>query len=98
MDSYYYALHVMTTISPDPMLPSTTEQHRVEIEWPTPIEYASDLQQIEAHVSDHFYSGWLSQDPSRLEKRRASVTVQILNWQPLKGHDRPEGEGGEELA
>lgn len=87
---YCYSLHLITCITPKPKAPTQETQHRVDIEWSTPIEYASDVEAIEAHLVETMLSEW-REKPANRNDQDIHIDVQVLNWQPLKGTDRPAG-------
>lgn len=95
---HYYALHVTTTLSPGGITSPEHSERRIEIEWPTPIEYASDLKEIEECAAKEILAAWRKDRIDRLTNMKAQAFVHILNWQPLKGYQRPQDEGGEEPA
>ncbi len=95
---HFYALHVTTTLSPGGLSSPEHSEERIEIGWETPIEYASDLTEIENFVAKEILAAWRKDRIDRLTNREAQASVHVLNWQPLKGYQRPQNEGGEEPA
>ena len=68
--------------------PELSDIRRVYINWPTKIEYDSDLHEIEAELRGALQDEQMhkpgSNSPHLMENR-----VQIMSWQPLIGADRP---------
>lgn len=68
--------------------PAQSDIRRVYINWRTPIEYDSDLSEIEAQLRSALQEEQmlsLNSNSNQLIENR----VQIMSWQPLLGADRP---------
>lgn len=61
---------------------------RVYINWRTPIEYDSDLSEIEAQLRSALQEEQML-NPDSKSNQLMENRVQIMSWQPLLGADRP---------
>lgn len=73
--------------------PELSDIRRVFINWRTPIEYDSDLFEIESELRAALQDEQAMQ-PGSSSTHLVENRVQIMSWQPLLGADRP-GKGQE---
>lgn len=88
MSDYPYHVVVSWTRRENPGSKELSDIRRVYINWRTPIEYDSDLMEIEAELRAALQEEQAIK-PGATSNHFVENRVQIMSWQPLLGSDRP---------
>lgn len=72
--------------------PLLSDMRRTLVNWPTPIEYESDLSDIEAELRATLQDEQLL-NPDSNSNQLVENRVKIVSWEKLLGADRPGTKG-----